>query len=55
MGMAKIISLKIADHLLKATVDAEVSLDLDTMIQFQMKQEKLHFFNPTTGDNLLKN
>ncbi len=55
MGMAKIISLKIANHLLKATVDAEVSLDLDTMIQFQMKQEKLHFFNPTTGDNLLKN
>jgi len=55
MGTAKIISLKIADHLLKATVDAEVSLDLDTMIQFQMKQEKLHFFNPTTGDNLLKN
>ena len=55
MGTAKIISLKIADHRLKATVDAEVSLDLDTMIQFQMKQEKLHFFNPITGDNLLKN
>ena len=54
-GMSKIVSLKIADLLLKVTIAAEVSLDLDTMIRFQMKQEKLHFFNPTTGDNLLKN
>ncbi len=55
MGMAQIISLKVADFILKATVDAELSLDLDSMIRFQMKPEKLHFFNPTTGDNLLKN
>ena len=52
MGMSKIITLKVEDRLLKATVGAELSVDLDTMIRFQMNQEKFHFFNKTTGENL---
>ena len=52
MGMAKIITLKLADFLLKATVDADISVQLDTIIRFQMNQDKLHFFNKATGENL---
>jgi multiple sugar transport system ATP-binding protein len=52
MGMAKIITLKLEDFLLKATVDADMDIDLDMIIRFQMNQDKLHFFNKTTGENL---
>jgi multiple sugar transport system ATP-binding protein len=52
MGMAKIITLKLADFLLKATVDADISVQLDTIIRFQMNQDKLHFFDKATGENL---
>jgi len=53
MGMGKIITLKVGDYLLKATVDARLSVDLDTLVRFQMNQDKLHFFNKETGENLL--
>lgn len=52
MGMAKIITLKLADFLLKATVDADINVQLDTIIRFQMNQDKLHFFDKATGENL---
>ena len=52
MGMAKIITLKLADFLLKVTVDADISVQLDTIIRFQLNQDKLHFFNKATGENL---
>jgi multiple sugar transport system ATP-binding protein len=53
MGMAKIVTLKLEDFLLKATVDADIDIDLDTIIRFQMNQDKLHFFNKATGENLM--
>ena len=53
MGMSKIISLKVADYILKATVDAVVKVEIDTTVRFQIKQKGLLFFNSTTGDNLL--
>ena len=53
MGMSKIISLKVDDCTLKATVDAVVNLEIDTPVQFQIKQERMHFFNSTTGENIL--
>lgn len=53
MGMSKIISLKVADYILKATVDAVVNVEIDTTIRFQIKQKGLHFFNSTTEENLL--
>lgn len=52
MGMGKIITLKLKDYLLKATVDADIGVDIDTIIRFQMNQDQLHFFNKTTGENL---
>ena len=52
MGMAKIITLKLEDYLLKATVGADLRVDLDTIVRFQMNQDKLHLFDKTTGKNL---
>ena len=52
MGMGKIITLKLEGFLLKATVDADKDIDLDTTIRFQMNEDKLHFFNKATGENL---
>ena len=54
MGMSKVITLKIADHLLKISVDAEHDAQIDAPLRFQLKQEKLHFFNTKNGENLLK-
>jgi multiple sugar transport system ATP-binding protein len=53
MGMAKIVTLKLEDFRLKATVDADIDIDLDSIVRFQMNQAKLHFFNKATGENLL--
>lgn len=52
MGMGKIITLKLEDQLLKATVGADLRVDLDTIVRFQMNQDKLHFFDKSTGENL---
>ena len=53
MGMGKIITLKVEDYLLKATADARLNVDLDTTVRFQMNQDKLHFFDKKTGENIL--
>jgi multiple sugar transport system ATP-binding protein len=52
MGMGKIVTIKINDHLLRATVDAKYHFEIDTNIRFQMNTEKLHFFNKNGGENL---
>lgn len=54
MGMGKIITLKIGDHLLKISADAKQDAQIDAPFRFQLKQEKIHFFNTETGENLLK-
>ncbi len=54
MGMGKSITLKIGDHLLKISVDAKIDAQIDTLFGFQLKQEKLHFFNTQNGENLFK-
>ena len=53
MGMGKIVTLKINDHLLRATVDAKHQFEIDTNIRFRLNPEKLHFFNKDSGDNLI--
>lgn len=52
MGMGKIITLKLEDQLLKATVGADLRVDLDTIVRFQMNRDQLHFFDKSTGENL---
>ena len=53
MGMGKIVTIKINDHLLRATVDAQYHFEIDTNVRFQMNTEKLHFFNKDSGENLI--
>ena len=54
MGMGKIITLKIGEQRLKVSVDAEQEIQMDALFSFQLKQEKLHFFNTDNGQNFLK-
>lgn len=53
MGMGKILTLKIGDHLLKIIVDAEHNAQIDAPGHFQLNQERLHFFRTENGGNLL--
>jgi multiple sugar transport system ATP-binding protein len=53
MGMGKIVTIKINDHLLRATVDSKYHFEIDTNVRFQMNTEKLHFFNKDSGENLI--
>ena len=52
MGMGKIVTIKINDHLLRATVDAKYNFEIDANVRFNMNQEKLHFFDQNSGENL---
>ena len=53
MGMGKIVTVKINDHLLRATVDAKYRFEIDTNVRFQLNTEKLHFFKRDSGENLI--
>ena len=53
LGMGKIVTIKINDHLLRATVDAKYHFEIDTNVRFQLNPEKLHFFNKDSGENLI--
>ena len=53
MGMGKIVTIKINDHLLRATVDAKYHFEIDTNVRFLINTEKLHFFDKDSGKNLI--
>jgi hypothetical protein len=42
----------VEECLLKATVPARLELGIDTSVRFSFKQEKLQFFDPSSGVNL---
>jgi len=52
MGMGKIITISINNHLLRATVDAKYNFEIDANVSFQMNQAKLHFFEKNSGASL---
>ena len=54
MGMGKILTLKIGDHLIKISVDAEYNAHIDAPGLFQLNQERLHFFRTENGENFLR-
>jgi multiple sugar transport system ATP-binding protein len=45
--------LQAGDHMLRATIAADARVTLNQPLQFAFAQDKLHFFDPVTGDNLL--
>jgi multiple sugar transport system ATP-binding protein len=53
MGMGKIVTIKINDHLLRATVDAKYHFEIDANVRFRMNLDRLHFFDKDTGENLI--
>ena len=51
-GVEKVVTLRVQDCLIKATVPARLELSIDSVVRFSFKQEKLHFFEPGSGNNL---
>jgi multiple sugar transport system ATP-binding protein len=51
-GMEKVVTLKVDELVLKATVPARMSLDIDSRAAFRFNARKLRFFDAETGVNL---
>ena len=51
-GVEKVVTLRVQDCLIKATVPARLELNIDSVVRFSFKQEKLHFFDSGSGKNL---
>ena len=51
-GVEKVVTLRVQDCLLKATVPARLELAIDPRVRFSFNQEKLHFFDISSGINL---
>jgi multiple sugar transport system ATP-binding protein len=51
-GVEKVVTLRVDDCLVKATVPARLELGIDSTVRFSFKQEKLHFFDSGSGKNL---
>src|SRR5438477_3363249 len=51
-GAEKIVTLKVDEHSLKATVPAHMAIEIDSTIAFAMNPGKLQFFADQTGVNL---
>jgi multiple sugar transport system ATP-binding protein len=51
-GVEKVVTLRVDDCLMKATVPARLELGIDSSVRFSFKQEKLHFFDSGSGANL---
>jgi multiple sugar transport system ATP-binding protein len=51
-GVEKIVTLRVEDHLFKATVPAALALTIDGPVKFGFKPDKLHCFDSASGVNL---
>ncbi len=51
-GVEKVVTLRVGDCPIKATVPARLELGIDSVVRFSFKQEKLHFFDTQSGHNL---
>ena len=52
-GVEKIVTLRVDDCLLKATVPARLEIAIDAAVRFSFKREKLHWFDSVSGVNLI--
>jgi multiple sugar transport system ATP-binding protein len=48
-GVEKVVTLKVNEHLMRATVAAGTDINIDSAVSFTFNQRKLHFFDATTG------
>jgi len=51
-GVEKVVTLKVDEHALKATVPARMALEVDSKVSFTFNPRKLQFFDAQTGVNL---
>ncbi len=51
-GVEKIVTLKVQEHVLRATVPARLSIEVNSRAAFSFNQRKLQFFDKATGVNL---
>ena len=51
-GVEKVVTLKVDDHALKATVPARMVVEVNSTVSFTFNQRKLQFFDAKTGVNL---
>ncbi len=51
-GVEKIVTLRVDNHLFKATVPATLPLSVETAVKFGLNSSKLHCFDGSTGTNL---
>jgi multiple sugar transport system ATP-binding protein len=51
-GVEKIVTLRVDDHLLHATIPPMVRVAIDSPVRFSWDAAKLHLFDPDTGVNL---
>ena len=53
-GVEMILTIKVADHLIRATVPPGTRLPLNESVRIAFTQEKLHFFDVQTTENLAR-
>jgi len=51
-GVEKIVTLKVDEHLVKATVPAQMAIEVDSTVPFTFNPNKLQFFDAQTGVSL---
>ena len=51
-GVEKIVTLRVDEHLFRATVPANVSVNVESTVRFSWNPKKLHCFDKATGTNL---
>jgi len=51
-GVEKIVTLRVADHVIKATVPARTAVQIDGQTEFSFNQRKLQFFDRASGASL---
>jgi len=51
-GVEIIAIIQVGNHMLRATIPADSNVTVNQQVQFSFAQDKLHFFNPLTGDRL---
>ena len=52
-GVEKVVTLRVDDCLLKATVPARLEIGIDAVVRFSFKREMLHLFDAGSGLNLI--
>lgn len=51
-GVEIIAIIQAGEHMLRATIPADSQITVNQLVQFAFTQDKLHFFDPLTGESL---